>query len=72
MEAAALAKALKGDVAVQRLVGGGYLLLLKTEKSHEAWAASEGQRGKRARGVPSRPAWPHRREGTALSPSGGG
>ena len=31
-----------------------------------------GQRGKCARGVPSRPAWPHRREGTALSPSGGG
>ena len=26
----------------------------------------------RTRGVLSRPAWPHRREGTALSPSGGG
>lgn len=41
VEAAAWAKALKGDVAVQRLVGGRYLLVLKTEKSHEAWGRAK-------------------------------
>lgn len=41
VEAAASAKALKGDVAVQRLVGGRYLLVLKAEKSHEAWGRAK-------------------------------
>lgn len=41
MEAAAWAKALKGDVVVQRLVGGRYLLVLRTEKSHEAWGRAK-------------------------------
>lgn len=41
MEAAAWAKALKGDVVVQRLVGGRYLLVLKTEKSPEAWGRAK-------------------------------
>lgn len=42
VEAAAWAKALKGDVAVWHLVGGGYPLVLRTEKSHEAWRAEVG------------------------------
>lgn len=42
VEAAAWAKALKGDVAVWHLVGGGYPLVLRTEKSQEAWRAEVG------------------------------